>query len=71
MLSREKQGFLYVGGFLEPIAPLWLPCGALLTDAGLQRRASCALPPPPPGRKNEARDAALLRSRPPRPGGRG
>ena len=30
MLSREKQGLQYAGGFLEPIAPLSLPCGALL-----------------------------------------
>ena len=30
MLSREKQGFYYAGGVLEPIAPLSLPCGALL-----------------------------------------
>ena len=30
MLSREKQGFSYAGGFLEPIAPLSLPCGASL-----------------------------------------
>ena len=26
--SREKQGFYYAGGLLEPIAPLSLPCGA-------------------------------------------
>ena len=30
MPSREKQGSEYAGGFLEPVAPILLPLGALL-----------------------------------------
>ena len=39
MPSREKQGFSYARGFLEPVAPIPLPLGALLTIASFPRNA--------------------------------
>ena len=42
--SGEKQGFQHAGGFLEPIAPLPLPCGAL-PSRSLHREGSPVLPP--------------------------
>ena len=55
ILSRERQGLLYAAGFLEPVAPLWLPCGALLKEKKL---SSPRLAPP---------RLALPRLAPPRP----
>ena len=42
MPSREKQGLLCAGGFLEPITPLLWPCRALLRSSRIMARRSRA-----------------------------